>query len=98
MTVQHIVMLEFNQDVSNDERIKALKAVEALKDKIKGIENIQSGKDFSGRGGNYTHAIIVTMRDKKVLASYGPHPAHKEVKEMLHPIVCNLGVIDFEPN
>ena len=98
MTVQHIVMLEFNQDVSENEKIKALKAVETLKGTIKGIDNIQSGKDFSGRGGNYTHAIIVTMRDREVLASYGPHPAHKKIQEMLHPIVCNLGVIDFEPN
>ena len=69
----------------------------SLKDKIDGIEKIESGKDFSGRAGDFTHAVIVTMRDKDVLAAYGPHPAHKEVQDLLHPVVKTLWVIDFEP-
>ena len=57
-----------------------------------------SGKDFSGRAGYFTHSVIVTMRDKDVLADYGPHPAHKEVQGILGPIVKTLWVIDFEPS
>ena len=49
MTVQHIVMLEFNENVDEETQTNSLKAVEALKDKIDGIERIESGKDFSGR-------------------------------------------------
>lgn len=97
MTVQHIVMLEFNDGVDEETRMNSLKAVEALKDKIDGIEKIESGKDFSGRAGGFTHAVIVTMRDKEVLAAYGPHPAHKEVQDLLHPVVKTLWVLDFEP-
>ena len=59
MTVQHIVMLEFNDGVAEDAKAAALKEVEALKGKIDGIESIVSGKDFSGRAGNFTHAVIV---------------------------------------
>ena len=98
MTVQHIVMLEFNDGVDEDTKKNSLAAVEALKDKIDGIENIASGKDFSGRAGNFTHAVIVTMRNKSVLAAYGPHPAHKEVQNILHPVVKTLWVVDFEPS
>ena len=97
MTVQHIVMLEFNDGVDEETRMNSLKAVEALKDKIDGIEKIESGKDFSGRAGDFSHAVIVTMHDKDVLSAYGPHPAHKEVQDLLHPVVKNLWVIDFEP-
>ena len=97
MTVQHIVMLEFNDGVDEDARMAALKEVEGLKGKIDGIEAISSGKDFSGRAGAFTHAVIVTMRDKDVLAEYGPHPAHKEVQAVLGPIVKTLWVIDYEP-
>ena len=97
MTVQHIVMLEFNDEVDEETRMNSLKAVESLKDRIDGIEKIESGKDFSGRAGEFTHALIVTMRDKDVLGAYGPHPAHKEVQDLLHPVVKTLWVIDFEP-
>ena len=98
MTVQHVVMIEFNDGVAEDARMAALQQVEGLKDKIDGIENICSGKDFSGRAGNFTHSAIVTMHDKDVLAEYGPHPAHKEVLAVLGPIVKTLWVIDFEPS
>ncbi len=98
MTVQHIVMIEFNDGVDEDARMAAVKAVESLKGKIDGIESVCSGKDFSGRAGNFTHSAIVTMRDKGVLAEYGPHPAHKEVQAILGRIVKTLWVIDFEPS
>ena len=97
MTVQHIVMLEFNDGVDEETRMNSLKAVEGLKGKIDGIDKIESGKDFSGRAGNFTHAVIVTMRDRDVLSAYGPHLAHKEVQDLLHPVVKTLWVVDFEP-
>ncbi len=96
MTVQHIVMLEFNDGVAENAKMAALKEVEALKGKIDGIQSVESGKDFSGRAGNFTHSVIVTMRDRDVLAAYGPHPAHKEVQATLGPIVKTLWVVDFE--
>jgi len=98
MTVQHIVMLEFNDGVAEDTKMAALQSVHALQGKIDGIEGVTSGKDFSGRAGYFTHSVIVTMRDKDVLADYGPHPAHKEVQGILGPIVKTLWVIDFEPS
>ncbi len=97
MTVQHVVLLEFKDGVSEDRKMDALKSVEDLKNHIDGIESIVSGKDFSGRAGNFTHSVIVQMHDKSVLAAYGPHRAHKAVQEILAPIVETLWVVDFEP-
>lgn len=98
MIVQHIVLLEFNDGVAEADKMGALDAVKGLQSEIDGIEKIESGKDFSGRAGDFTHSAIITMRDKDVLAAYGPHPAHKQVQEKLGPIVANLWVIDFEPS
>jgi hypothetical protein len=98
MTVQHIVLVEFNDGVAEDAKMAALQSVHALEGKINGIGGVTSGKDFSGRAGNFTHSVIVTMRDKNVLAEYGPHPAHKEVQAILGPIVKTLWVVDFEPS
>mgnify|MGYP006103013971 CR=1 FL=1 len=98
MTVQHIVMLEFNDGVAEDVKMSALQSIHGLQGKIDGIERVQSGKDFSGRAGDFTHSVIVTMRDKGVLSAYGPHPDHKEVQNILGPIVKTLWVVDFEPS
>ena len=95
MTVQHIVLVEFNDGVAEDAKMAALQSVHALQGKIEGVT---SGKDFSGPAGDGTHSVIVTMRDKRVLAEYGPHPAHKEVQAILGPIVKTLWVVDFEPS
>ena len=96
MTVKHIVMLESSAGVPEDAKMAALQSVHALHGKIDGIEGVTSGKDFSGRAGDFTHSVIVTMRDKSILAEYGPHPAHKEVQSILSPIVKTLWVVDFE--
>ena len=93
MTVQHIVMLEFNDGV--DERVDSLKAVEGLKDKIDRSRSDRQG--FLRPCRQFTHAVIVTMRDREVLSAYGP-PAHKEVQGLLGPVVKTLWVIDFEPS
>jgi len=98
MTVQHIVLLEFNAGVSDLHKENALDAIKRLKESIDGIEKIEAGEDFSGRAGDFTHGVIVTMRDKDVLAAYGPHPAHKAVQGILGPIVKTLWVVDFEPS
>ena len=98
MTVQHIVLVEFNDGVAEDAKMAALQSVHALQGKIDGIDGVTSGKDFSGRAGDFTHSVIVTMRDKSVLAEYGPHPAHKKVQAILGPIVKTLWVVDFEPS
>lgn len=97
MTVQHIVWLRFNDGVAEDERVAALDAVAGLQGRIDGIEKVETGADLSGRGGGFTHAAIVTMRDRTVLDAYGPHPAHKEVQARLEPVVAELRVIDIEP-
>ena len=91
---QHIVLVEFNDGVAEDAKMAALKSVHALQGKIDGIEGVTSGKDFSGPAGDGTHSVIVTMRDKRVLAEYGPHPAHKEVQSIIGPIVKTLWVVD----
>ena len=61
MTVQHIVMIEFKDGTSDEAITEALNAVGGLKDKIEGVLEVQSGKDFSGRSGNFTHGIICLL-------------------------------------
>lgn len=97
MTVQHVVLVEW-KDGADQTTINAfMSAVEGLNGAIDGVENVQWGENFTDRAGNFTHAAIVTMRDKDVLSAYGPHPAHQAALDIAKPILANIMVADFEP-
>ncbi len=96
MTVQHIVLVEW-KDEADDATIDAfLAAVSALPEKIDGVEKVEFGKNFTDRAGNFTHVGIVTMRDRDVLAAYGPHPEHQAALAGAMPVVEKIIVADIE--
>lgn len=96
MSIQHIVLLELNDGVSDETAQGALTAIAGLKDKVPGILDIKTGKNFTDRAGNISHGAVVTLKDKDALAGYGPHPAHQEVVATLKQHVKNITVVDFE--
>ena len=97
MTVKHIVLVEW-KDEADDVTIDAfMSAVGAFPDKIDGVEKVEFGKNFSERAGDYTHAAIVTLRDRDALAAYGPHPEHQAALADAMSVVENILVADIEP-
>ena len=96
MAVQHIVLLELKDGVSDADIDQALNAVAGLNGKVPGVLGVKAGKNFTDRAGNISHAAIVTLEDRDALAGYGPHPAHQEVAKILGGLTQNLMVVDFE--
>ena len=96
MAVQHIVLLEPKNGVTDAQMREALKSAAGLKGKVPGVSEVKSGKNFTDRAGNFSHAIIVTLQDKDTLSGYGPHPAHQEVAKTLGGLTENLFAVDFE--
>ncbi len=96
MSVEHIVLLEPNDGVSDEQMAEALAAAAGLKDKVPGVLAVKFGKNFTDRAGNITHAANVTLADKQALAGYGPHPAHQAVAKILGGLAKNLMVVDFQ--
>jgi len=96
MTVEHIVLLEWNEGVSEDQAQACLTELNALKDSVPGLQSIKSGKNFSDRAQGIGHAAVITMDNKEALAGYGPHPAHQALVANLGPLLKNIMVIDFE--
>lgn len=98
MSVKHVVLIEWKDDADPAIIDAFFSAVAAFPGQIDGVESVEWGTNFTDRAGNYTHAGIVTMRDKEVLAGYGPHPVHQAAVALAMPAIANMIASDFEPN
>lgn len=96
MTVEHIVLIEANSGVSDEQTKEVLDGIAALKDKIPGVQDVKIGENFTNRAPHISHAVVVTLTDKDALAAYGPHPAHKDLLKILMPFAKNLTIADIE--
>ncbi len=96
MTVKHVLLIEWADDVTDSQIQQCRDGLHALKDAIPGIQDVAEGKNFSERGGDTAHAVVMTMDDKAALEGYAPHPAHLEFVAMAKPWLKKLTVIDFE--
>jgi hypothetical protein len=54
------------------------------------------GEDFSGRSGEYTHALFARFEDAAGLQKYMGHPAHLAVVEKLGATTSGRIVADYE--
>jgi acetoacetate decarboxylase len=54
------------------------------------------GEDFSGRSGEYTHALFARFEDAAGLREYMEHPAHLAVVEKLDATTTGRIVADYE--
>ena len=96
MTVEHILMIETNEGVSDEDMQEVLDGIVALKDQIPGVLDVKIGKNFTDRAPHITYSGVVTLADKEALAGYGPHTANKELLKILMPTVKNITIADIE--
>ena len=95
MAIEHIVLLEKKDDATDDQTQAALVGIKSLEDSIPGVIEVKISKNITDRA-PYSHGAIITMQDRETLASYGPHPAHQEVLQLLKHVAANLVVVDIE--
>ncbi len=96
MTVEHLVLIEPNEGVSDETAQEVMDGISALKGKIPGVLEVKIGKNFSDRAPHIKYAATITLADKAALAGYGPHPAHQDLLKILMPIVKNITIADIE--
>ncbi len=96
MTVQHMVLLEFDGKLSDAAVGEMFGAIDGLLKQIPGVMDVQWGRNLAGRVSNVTHAAIVTLKDRQSLAGYGSHPNHVEAQQILKPHLMSLSVVDIE--
>ena len=96
--VQHMVLVKFKPDVSDEQIDELFAQIAALQELIPGITHFGGGSYASHEGlnGGYTHGFLVTFESAAARDNYLPHPEHERVKEAIFPHVEVVVAFDFE--
>jgi Stress responsive A/B Barrel Domain len=94
--VDHLVFFAVEEGASPEEVEDLLSSIRGLKDGVPATVDLSVGEDFSGRSGEYTHALFARFEDAAGLQEYMRHPAHLAVVEKLNNVTTGRIVVDYE--
>ena len=96
--IRHIVMWRLADTPDKAQKAAAIKeGLEALKDKIAEITDIQVGININDSDTVSDVVLVSTFASKDALAAYVQHPAHKAVgASAVKPNVTERRVVDYE--
>lgn len=96
--VRHIVMWRMAEAPDKMEKARAIKEnLEALKDKIDVLADIEVGLNFEGSDAASDVVLVSTFNTVEDLNTYQSHPAHKAVgTAYVKPYVAERRVVDYE--
>lgn len=94
--VDHLVLFAVMEDASEDDVEDLLSSIRSLKDSVSSVVDLSVGEDFSGRAGEYTHALFARFEDRDGLQEYAEHPDHLAVVEKLGERTTGRIVADYE--
>ncbi len=96
--IRHIVVWRMAESEDKNEKALAIKEnLEALKDKINEIVDIQVGINFNTTDAASDVVLVSTFATRDDLAAYIQHPAHKAVgTAYVRPNVTERRVVDYE--
>jgi hypothetical protein len=94
--VDHLVFFAVREEASKEEVDDLLSSIRGLRDDVPSTIDLSVGEDFSGRSGEYTHALFARFTDSAGLREYMQHPAHLAVVEKLDATTTGRIVVDYE--
>ena len=94
--VDHLVFFAVKEDASAEEVEDLLNSIRGLEEEVPATVDLTVGEDFSGRSGEYTHALFARFEDAAGLREYMQHPAHLAVVEKLDATTTGRIVADYE--
>ena len=93
--VKHIVFWNVRDDEKKEENMTEMKKrLTSLVGKIDGLISAEVGFNYNPNG--YDLALYSIFKDKEALDSYQVHPEHLKVKELVHSVITDRCVVDFE--
>ncbi|MDF2375245.1 MAG: Dabb family protein [Verrucomicrobiales bacterium] len=94
---RHAVFFKFKETATDNDIQRIVDEFMMLQGKIDTIVDIEWGFSESVEGLNdeFTHAFLVTFKDKAGLETYIPHPDHMAFVEILKPHLDKVFVFDY---
>ncbi|KAG0013940.1 hypothetical protein BGZ81_000754 [Podila clonocystis] len=97
MTVQHVVLLKFKPDNTEQDGEDILKAIAGLKDKVSEIISVQLGVNKNSLSKGFTHGLTMTFKSNEDLDRYEKSEPHiKLLENYLRPRLEDILIFDYE--
>lgn len=97
--VRHIVLWNFVEELSDEEKkaagLKMKSLLEPIKELVPGAMEIQVVSNQLASS-NRDIALISTFETVEALATYQNHPAHVEAGKYVRSVTCNRACMDYE--
>ena len=94
--VIHIALFRWKAECSEADIDAVMTDIRRLKQQIPEVIDLTAGVNFGPYNEGYTHAVVVTLKDRAALASYRDHPMHRPVAEAVDRMFEQSIGIDFE--
>ncbi len=92
--ITHVVLFQPKAEISKEEITVVLRHVQALREAIPGMIDVEIGENRSMNHQGYTYGFVMHFVDSDSLKAYAPHSAHRVVSDELVRI-CH-SIIDFD--
>ena len=94
--LNHIVLMKFNPEVTDDEIIRLEAALDDLPNHIVEIHGYEFGRDIVKSDRSYDFALVSSFANLEALKRYQKHPKHLEVLGLIKTMVADVVAVDFE--
>ena len=96
MTLQHVVLFSFPQDLSPADAADMRGQVEAWPDTIPGIRALRFGTDLTGeRTRGHQYLLYTEFDDEDTLRAYQGHPVHQRFLKWIVDHDCTPLAFDY---
>lgn len=96
MSLRHIVLIRFENDVTDEQVAAFARGLDGLPGAISQIRSYEHGRDAGIRSGSWDYGLIAEFDSPEDFTSYVNHPAHQQlVDELLNPISATRTSVQF---
>jgi stress responsive alpha/beta barrel protein len=93
--IQHIVLLKWKPDTTEEQILEAVRHAEHLPNEIKGVDSLTIGRNRVRHDHGFTHALIVRLSSEEALKDYLEHPLRRQyIEDYLKPLEADRIEID----
>ena len=95
--IKHIVMFKL-KDRNKENIEKIVDALKTLEGNIDVLRSAEIGINFTESERSYDIVLIVEFSNKEDLSTYGPHPNHIPVIDIIRSLCSGSVVVDYKFN
>ena len=94
--IKHIVFWKMKPEVTMEQKLEIKRRLEALKDVIPEILEIEVGLDYMRKETSSDIALYSVFKSDSDLSAYQVNPEHVKFGEFLKPLVAERRAVDYE--